>query len=182
MLMILKFEIPQILHIMRTQITNQRSMTTVAQSNSDERFFIRMTGRQDKTLLITVSGYILPFAAGNYFPNNWLKADISMFSTESHSRIISLELLQVEEFINLGNWIDSTLSVIQDGDEETFKFVDPSLSVRIRKKERENPLLVFYLMSCRNDITSMWVWYLDLNPDALGNFKNQVYLLSTLNR
>lgn len=140
-------------------------------STADADFSIRIVGNQNRGLVLTVFGYMLPFKTDNYFESNWIKADIVLTDFEGKTKKIHLKTLQVEELVNLENWLGSLLNDLPRS-EETFDFIDPSFIFRVKEIEGKVSLTFEYSMRSKN-----WVWRLDLTPDVIINFRNQVKLL-----
>ena len=110
----------------------------------------------------------MPFNPGLYFENNWLKGEIEISSAD-HRNIIQLEFMQVEELMNLVEWIEK-IADKEKRDETIFDFIDPLMRFRLWKRGRNELLKLIY----HSEDKSIYTWDMVLNEENVQEFKNQL--------
>lgn len=111
---------------------------------------------------------MLPFKSDQYFGNNWLKGEIEI-SQEGQSRVIPLEYLQIEELLQLSDWIEQ-LTTMGQRRQTIFHFIDPAMKFRLWRRRRIETIRFI----CHSEEKDMHSWEMILNDPNVTDFKNQI--------
>jgi hypothetical protein len=129
---------------------------------------MKLTNNKGHTFELTILGYRQPFVQGYYFDNNWLSAYISMSYHKSIKKI-NLKFLQVEELIELMEWLEALLND-NTVSSKTFSFTDPYMIFRLGKGKRTD-LIKFVFHSGHKRI---YCWDMNRKSENIQDFKSQI--------
>ena len=115
-----------------------------------------------------VEGYMSEYKKDRYFQNNWLRGEIILSNGNINNRI-NLEFLQVEELIQLGEWLNQ----LEKNDKKSsniFDFIDPRMRFRLWK--RRNPKTIRFIYHSEEKDT--FSWEMILNEKNVSDFERQI--------
>lgn len=117
---------------------------------------------------LIVAGYWSEYKQNHYYQNNWLKGEIILSNNGVKERII-LEFLQVEELVNLVEWLNQ----LERKDKRTstiFDFIDPKMRFRLWRRGKFETVRFIY-HSVEKDTYS---WEMIFNELNMTSFKRQL--------
>jgi hypothetical protein len=111
---------------------------------------------------------MLPFNPDQYFESNWLKGDIEI-SKKSQTKAIPLEFLQIEELMQLSEWIDQMTNK-ERRSKTIFYFIEPKMRFRLWKRRRTETMMFIY----HSETKDIYSWEMILNEKNVIEFKGQL--------
>ena len=129
---------------------------------------MNILNHKDETFRLIVCDYMLPFNPDQYFASNWLKGNIEI-SRKEQTTVIPLEFLQVEELIQLSDWIKQ-LSNKETRSQTIFYFIDPKMKFRLWKRRRTETMRFIY----HSENKDIYSWEIILNERNMADFIGQL--------
>lgn len=129
---------------------------------------MRLINHENRVFRLSISDYMLSLNPDQYFESNWLNGEIEI-SKEREVRIIPLEFLQVEELVQLSDWMEQ-ISNKEQRSQTIFHFIDPTMKFRLWRRRRIETIRFIY----HSEQKDTYSWEMILNDTNVTDFKNQL--------